>query len=387
MHIINKIKLQFAFFLTIVSFVTYGQSNLFKVVLDAGHGDHDPGARYYGHIEKNIALAITLKVGKILEGDSSIKVIYTRKTDVFVTLKDRANIANKATADLFVSIHCNANRNPAAAGTEIYVMGMTRANMNFEVSKTENSVIFLEDDYKQTYKGFDPNNPETMIGLKIIQENNLTNSISLASKIQDNFLKENIESRGVMQEPLWVLDASVMPGVLVETGFVSNLTEGDILETEEGQNSRARSIANAIINYKNEYFGSDNTDNVIERPSQIIIEKPAKDTSSPAKPKPNLEVPSLKKAVIIQDSTEIIFKVQLPASTKKLELTPSNFNGLKDISSTFNNNIYRYMYGETSNFDEAKKMQLDAQNIGFSGAFIVAIKEGKSSNVNDVVKQ
>lgn len=358
MHIFNKIKVSFSFFLTIVSFAAYSQTNIFKVTLDAGHGDHDPGARYYGHIEKNIALAITLKVGKILEGDSSIKVIYTRKTDVFVTLKDRANIANKATADLFVSIHCNANRNPAATGTEIYVMGMTRANMNFEVSKTENSVIFLEDDYKQTYKGFDPNNPETMIGLKIIQENNLTNSISLASKIQDNFLKENIESRGVMQEPLWVLDASVMPGVLVETGFVSNLTEGDILETEEGQNSRARSIANAIINYKNEYFGSDNTDNVTERPSQRIIEKPAKDTSSPAKPKPNLKVPSLKKAVIVQDSTEIIFKVQLSASTKKLELTPSNFNGLKDISSTFNNNIYRYMYGEMSNFDEEKKCNL-----------------------------
>jgi len=253
-------------------------------VLDAGHGDQDPGARYYGHIEKNIALAITLKAGKILEEDPSIKVIYTRKTDVFVTLKDRANIANKATADLFVSIHCNANRNSAAAGTEIYIMGMTRANMNFEVSKTENSVIFLEDNYKQTYKGFDPNNPETMIGLKIIQENNLTNSISLASKIQDNFLKENIESRGVKQEPLWVLDASVMPGVLVETGFISNVIEANILETEEGQNSRARSIANAIINYKNEYLGNDNADYVTDRSSQIIIEKPAKDISSPAKP-------------------------------------------------------------------------------------------------------
>lgn len=382
----NKNKVLFTFFLTIVSFVTYSQSGVFKVILDAGHGGHDPGTRHYGHIEKNIALAITLKVGKILEEDSSMKVIYTRKTDVFVTLKDRANIANKANADLFICIHCNSNNNTAATGTEIYVMGMSRANMNFEVSKTENSVIFLEDNYKQTYKGFDPNNPETLIGLKLIQENNLTSSISLASKIQDNFQNNNIESRGVKQEPLWVLDASVMPGVLIETGFVSNPIEGNVLESEKGQNDRAKAIAEAIVSYKNEYFGNGNSDNNAEKPSQKIIEKVIKDTSSSLKLK-LIEEPAIKKAVINQDAKGIIFKVQLSASSRKLELTPNNFNGLKNISMLVENKFYKYMYGETSNLDEAKKMQLKARNTGFSDAFVVVIKEGKSSNVNDVVKQ
>ncbi|WP_367277998.1 N-acetylmuramoyl-L-alanine amidase [Flavobacterium sp.] len=381
----NKNKVLFTFFLTIVSFVSYSQSGLFKVILDAGHGGHDPGTRHYGHIEKNIALAITLKVGEILEKDSSIKVIYTRKTDVFVTLKDRANIANKANADLFICIHCNSNNNAAITGTEIYVMGMSRANMNFEVSKTENSVIFLEDNYKQTYKGFDPNNPETLLGLKLIQENNLTSSISLASKIQDNFQNNNIESRGVKQEPLWVLDASVMPGVLIETGFVSNPSEANILESEKGQNDRAKAIAEAIVNYKNEYFGSGNSNDNIEKPSQKIIEKVTKDTSS-LKLK-LIEEPAIKKDAINQDAEGIIYKVQLLATSRKLKLTPNNFNGLKNISMLAENKFYKYMYGETSNLDESKKMLIEAKKAGYSGAFVVAIKEGKSSYVNGVVKQ
>jgi N-acetylmuramoyl-L-alanine amidase len=368
------------------SLVSFGQSNLFKVTLDAGHGDHDFGAVYSGHIEKNIALAITLKVGKILEDDSSIKVIYTRKTDVFVTLKDRANIANKANADLFVSIHCNANRKTAASGTETYVMGMTRANMNFEVSKTENSVIFLEDNYKQSYKGFDPNSPETLIGLKIIQENNLTNSISLASKIQDNFINHNAESRGVKQEPLWVLDASVMPGVLVETGFVSNPDEGNVLDSEEGQNDRAKAIANAIISYKNEYFGYENTDSNNEKPSKKIIETPTKDTTTKIKPKVVVDTPEIKMPIAKQNLSGILFKVQLSASTKKLELTPKNFKGLNNISSINTGNLYKYMYGETSNYDEAKKLLQEAKSKGYATAYLIASKEGKNITIQEALK-
>jgi N-acetylmuramoyl-L-alanine amidase len=386
MYIINKIKLQFAFFLTLVSFLTFGQSNTFKVVLDAGHGAQDSGAHYNGHIEKNIALSITLKVGKILEEIPSFKVIYTRKTDVFVTLKDRANIANKANADLFICIHCNANRNSNVSGSETYVMGMTRANMNFEVAKTENSVIFLEDNYKQSYKGFDPNVPETMLGLKIVQENNLESSIGLATKVQENFINNGIESRGVKQEPLWVLDASVMPGVLIETGFVSNPDEGNVLESEDGQNDRARAIANAIINYKNEYFGNEGNESDAERPSQKIIEKPVKDTSSPAKSKPNLEVATPKKTTNNQDTTGIIFKVQLSASSKKLELTPSNFKGLKDISIESGTNLYKYMYGETADYNDAKKLLQEAKSKGYDSAYLIAFKNGEKISVQDAIK-
>ncbi len=380
-----KNKVLFTFFLSIVSFVAFGQANVFKVILDAGHGGHDSGTKHYGHIEKNIALAITLKVGKILEQNPAIKVIYTRKTDVFVTLKDRANIANKAKADLFVCIHCNSNNNTAAAGTEIYVMGMTRANMNFEVSKAENSVIFLEDNYKQTYKGFDPNNPETLIGLKLIQENNLTNSINFASKIQDNFLNYNIKSRGVKQEPLWVLDASVMAGVLIETGFVSNPFEANVLESEEGQNDRAKAIAEAIVSYKNEYFGNGNSDNDSEKPFRKITEKSMKDTSASLKSKLSIEDPAIKKAENRMVTGDITFKVQLSTSLKKIELTSRNFKGLKGISMVSENKFYKYMYGGTSNYDEAKKQLEEVKLKGYDSAYLIAFKKGEKISVEDAL--
>jgi len=373
-----KNKVLFAFLLTIVSFTSFSQSSVFKVVLDAGHGGHDAGAHYYGHVEKNIALAITLKVGKILEQNPLIKVIYTRKNDVFVTLKDRANIANKEKANLFVCIHCNANRNPGASGTETYVMGMSRTNMNFEVSKAENSVIFLEDNYKQTYKGFDPNNVATLIGLKLMQENNLANSISFASKIQDNFINEKLDSRGVKQEPLWVLDASVMPGVLIETGFVSNPNEGNDLDSEEGQNARARAIADAIVSYKNEYFGVGNVDS--------NNEKISRENTSQIKSKLVLDDSVLKKKVSSKVSESVLYKVQLSASAKKVQLLPQNFKGLKNISMDSDRNIYKYMYGGTSSYDEAKNDLGLAKSKGYSSAYLIAFKNGEKISVQDALK-
>lgn len=250
----KKIKIAFAFLIMLV-INTYGQSDNFKVTLDAGHGGKDHGAPYFGNKEKDLTLAVTLKVGKILEQNPNITLIYTRKTDEFIELRERAKIANRANSNLFVSIHCNANRNGTGNGSETYVMGMSRANMNLEVSKAENSVIFLEDNYQKTYKGFDPNKPETLIGLQIVQESNLTNSIALANKIQNNFSNSvAIKSRGIKQEPLWVLDATTMPGVLIEIGFISNKIDVSILESENGQNDIATAIANAIISYKNENF-------------------------------------------------------------------------------------------------------------------------------------
>lgn len=250
----KKIKIAFAF-LILLAANTYGQSSNFKVTLDAGHGGKDDGAKYFGNKEKDLNLAVTLKVGKILEQNPSLTLIYTRKTDEFIELRERAKIANRASSNLFISIHCNANKNGTGNGSETYVMGMSRANMNLEVSKAENSVIFLEDNYKTTYKGFDPNNPESLIGLQLVQESNLTSSIDLANKIQNNFSNSlSIRSRGIKQEPLWVLDATTMPGVLIEIGFISNKSDVSILESEDGQNEIAKAIANAIISYKNENF-------------------------------------------------------------------------------------------------------------------------------------
>ena len=384
MYISNKFKLQLAFLLTILSSVSYGQSNLFKVTLDAGHGDHDFGAVYSGRVEKNINLAIVLKVGRLLEQNPKIDVIYTRKTDIFIDLIERANIANRAHANIFVSIHCNANRDPAGYGTETYVMGMSKVASNLEAAKKENSVITLEKDYKEKYEGFDPNSPETMIGMTLMQEEYLENSISLASKVEDGFadLGKKIRHGGVKQAPFMVLHKAYMPRVLIETGFLSNPDEGNALNSEEGQNEIARAIANAIITYKNDYFG--NGDNDVQRPSQKVIETPLKDTSAPNKPKPNLEVPA-KKATNNQDNLGVIYKVQLSASIKKVALTPSNFNGLKDISMVAENKYFKYMYGQTSNYNEAKKRLEEAKSRGYDSAYLIAFKNGVKISVQEAL--
>ena len=388
MHIFNKIKVSFSFFLTIISFAAYSQSNIFKVTLDAGHGAKDFGAVYNGHVEKNIALAVVLKVGRLLEQNKSIDVIYTRKTDVFIDLVERANIANRADANIFVSIHCNANRNTLADGTETYVMGMTKVASNLEAAKKENSVITLEKDYKQKYEGFDPNSPETMIGMTLMQEEYLDNSISLASKIEEEFsaLGKKVRGGGVKQAPYMVLHKAYMPRVLIEMGFISNPVEGNILESEEGQNEIARSIADAIVGYKKEYFGNGSNESYDVKPSQKNIDRQIKDTAIPIKSKLILETPVLKNTEINQDLAGTIFKVQLSASSKKVELAPKNFRGLKNISMLFENNVYKYMYGETSDYNEVKKQLQEAKAKGYDSAFLIAFKNGKKMSIQEALK-
>jgi len=376
MNVFNKTKLLFISFLTITSFCAYSQSNVFKVTLDAGHGDHDFGAVYSGRIEKNIALAIVLKVGKILEASPNVQVIYTRKTDVFIDLVERANIANRANSNIFVSIHCNANKNTAADGTETYVMGLTKLASNLEAAKKENSVITLEKDYKRKYEGFDPNSPESMTAMMLMQEEYLDNSISLASKIEDNFEKlgKKLRHGGVKQAPFMVLHKAYMPRVLVETGFVSNPTEGDILNSEAGQNDIAEAIAQAILSYKREYFGTG--------APEINEVKPAKDTSVPAKPKTVEAAPK-----VVKDSPKgTLFKVQLIASIKKTPLEPKNFKGLKNITMIYENNIYKYFYQETSDYEMAKKYLQEAKSKGYGASFLVATRNGEKINIQDAIK-
>jgi N-acetylmuramoyl-L-alanine amidase len=384
----NTIKVLLTFFLTIVSFASYSQSSFFKVAIDAGHGAHDFGATYNGHVEKNINLAIALKVGRILEQNSKIDVIYTRKTDVFIDLIERANIANRADANIFVSIHCNANKNTAADGTETYVMGMSKVASNLEAAKKENSVITLEKDYKQKYEGFDPNSPETMIGMTLMQEEYLDNSISLASKIEEGFasLGKKIRHGGVKQAPFMVLHKAYMPRILIETGFISNQVEGNDLDSQEGQNAIANAIADAIISYKNEYFGNGNSNNTIEKSSQKIIEKITKDTSLPAKPKFVLDVPVEKKSDVDQQSKGVVFKVQLSASVKKVELIPTNFKGLDNVEVVSESRFFKYRFGTTSDYNEAKKLLAQAKSKGFSSAYLIAFSDGKQISIQEAIK-
>ncbi|MFZ4679808.1 MAG: N-acetylmuramoyl-L-alanine amidase family protein [Flavobacterium sp.] len=387
-HKYSKVLLILSFFFSFIS-QSFGQSK-FKVTLDAGHGDHDYGAVYHGHIEKNIALAVVLKVGKLLEKNSSIDVIYTRKGDQFIDLVERANIANRADADIFVSIHCNANTNNAADGCETYVMGMSKNASNLEAAKRENSVVTLEKDYKQKYEGFDPKSPESFAGMIMAQELYLDQSIALAGKVQGKFIEIGKKSRGVKQAPYMVLHKAYMPRVLIEMGFISNQAEGAKLDSEEGQEEIAESIANAIISYKKEYFGTSDNDNTIKPSQQIekvkaidsVIIKPTVKSPDVKKPEPKVEP----KPEVVSSSLAL-FKVQLSASGKKLELVPSNFNGLSNISVSSEGNLYKYMYGETTNYNEAKRLLSEAKSKGYSSAFLIAFKNGKKVSVQDALKQ
>lgn len=385
MGISNSLKASFLLLFIAFSFSAHSQATKFKVTLDAGHGGKDFGAAYNGHVEKNIALSVVLKVGKILENTSGIEVVYTRKTDVFIELVERANISNRADSHIFVSIHCNANKNSAAEGTETYVMGMTKNASNLEAAKRENDVITMEKDYKQKYEGFDPHNPETMIGVELMQEEFLDNSISLASKIQDVFVQNlKKKSRGVKQAPYMVLHKAYMPRVLIEMGFISNPKDGSFLDSDDGQDEMARAIANAIISYKKEYFGN-GASQPDERPSERIADTPS--TPEPVTPRTTAPAVVIPESTPAASNSDVLFKVQISASGNKLELAPKNFKGLSGVSiATEGGSLYKYFYGETSEYEVAKQKLSEARAKGFSSAYIVAFRNGKRIKLDEALK-
>jgi N-acetylmuramoyl-L-alanine amidase len=232
-------------------------SNPYKiktVVIDAGHGGHDAGCLGIHSKEKEVTLAIALKLGKYLEDNyPNIKVVYTRKTDEFIDLIERANIANRAKADLFISLHCNASANKSAYGSETYAMGLHVSEANLNVAKRENSVILLEDNYEKNYDGFDPKSTEAYIIFSLYQNVNIDKSLFLASKIQDQFTnKLKRYNRGVKQAGFIVLYKTNMPSVLIEGGFLTNKDEEEFLSSEEGQDNIAKSIYLAFKSYKEE---------------------------------------------------------------------------------------------------------------------------------------
>lgn len=326
----------------------------FKVVLDAGHGGKDYGAIKNGLNEKDIALDVVLKIGKILEKYEDIELLYSRKKDVFVELRERAEKANKAKANLFVSVHCNSNNSSKPFGALSLVMGMSRKSTNLEIAKTENAVIFLETNYKKKYKGFDPNKPETLIGLKILQEEYLNSSIDFASTVQFKFEKKlNRKNKGVHQQPLWVLDATCMPGVLIELGFLSNKKEANYLGSNQGKNEMANAIASAILQFKENYFSSSDTtnfkDQILLKDNKISQNKSLEDANK-----------------------KTVYKVLIASSKKKISTASYNFKGLKNISRTYEKGFYKYYFGNENTSAECEKLLVKAKNTGFTSALVVA---------------
>lgn len=237
------------------SFNVHEDKNIFDViVIDAGHGGHDPGCNGGSSKEKEVTLSIALKLGKLIEDSlKDVKVIYTRKSDKFIELSERSNIANKNSADLFISIHCNANDNKEANGTETYLMGLHKMEGNLEVSKRENNVILLEKDYKtnKSYEGYDPNSPAAHIIFSLMQNAYRAQSIKFASLVESEFkTKSKLKSRGVKEAGFLVLWRTAMPGVLIETGFLSSEQDRKILAKDSGQVVMANAIFEAVKKYK-----------------------------------------------------------------------------------------------------------------------------------------
>ena len=361
------IKIALFFVATVLSFHSnlYAQNDKpFTVVIDAGHGGKDPGNRGNKYYEKKIVLNVALKTGAILEKEKGVKVVYTRKSDKYITLNGRANIANKAKADLFVSIHCDAhNSNAYGAGT--FVLGLHRNQDNFRISQKENAVIFLEDNYEQEYDGFDPNNPESVISLVLMQEDYLNQSIEAANYIQQSFVKNlKRKNRTVKQAGFLVLRNTYMPSVLVETGFLTNSREGAYLNSKRGQTEISRAIAKAIMKYKSSLDGTLFTGLVMDT-------LPVETTSS---------------ATTTSSAAATTFRIQIAASTKKMALKPYNFKGLSDISRIKTGSLYRYYYGSFSSYKLAKRAVSKLAKKGYGGAYIKAFEGNKELSITHEMK-
>lgn len=351
-----------------------GKYSLKTVVIDAGHGGHDVGC-VGGHAhEKDIALAIALKLGKLIEDNfDDVKVIYTRKTDVFIGLGERAEIANKNKADLFISIHCNAAENKSAYGTETFVMGVEKTDDNLNVAKRENSSVLLEKDYEIKYDGFDPKSPESHIIFSLYQNTFLNHSLSFASKVEYQFKKSGRLSRGVKQAPFMVLFRTTMPSVLIESGFLSNNNEQKLLTSTRGQEDVAKGIFHAFSEYKQEMEMSASA----KGQSTVLASK-----DGMIQPKGEAAKPKDTKTAVVSDT---YFTVQFTTSSKPLSLSSGKIKNIADVHvEEVNKSLYRYLRGKYTDIDEAKKAQAELKDLGYKDAFITGYASGKRSSVQKV---
>lgn len=352
------------------------QEKTFTVVIDAGHGGRDPGAKGATVNEKVINLAVALKLGNLIsDKHDDVKVIYTRKTDKFIELDERANIANRNKADLFISIHANAvKRGSHVMGTETFTLGLARNDENLEVAKRENSVILLEDDYLQKYEGFDPNSTESYIIFEFMQNKHMEQSIQLASEIQKSFTTAKRVDRGVKQAGLLVLRKTSMPSVLVELGFITNKDEEKFMKSADGQNKLAKSLYDAFAKYKKEY---DKRKGLITSSASTQKQQNEKTESEKTnKPQTPTIVHTKENAKTNNKKDQIIYKVQIATSSKKLPGNSNVFKGYKNVDYYIEKGLYKYTYGETTDMQSITDIQRKIRK-DFKDAFIVAFKNGE----------
>lgn len=380
------INLLMALFLTLP--VLQAREKTFTVVIDAGHGGKDPGARGSVANEKDINLAVALKLGdRISANHDDVKVVYTRKTDRFIELDERANIANRNKADLFISIHTNSvKKGSTARGTETYTLGLARTDENLAVAMRENSAILLEDNYQQKYEGFDPNSSESYIIFEFMQNKHMEQSISFASEIQKCFVSAKRADRGVRQAGFLVLRKTSMPSVLVELGYISNRDEERFMKSSDGQNKLANALYDAFDRYKKGYdrkqggiSGSVRSATLLADEAvppgseQDILNRRKSATSSSSKRTSANTVTTTGKSVA---TGKVIYKVQILTSDKKLSPGAKVFKGYKNVDFFVEKGIYKYTYGETTDFDSIRKLRRRVAK-DFKDAFIVAFKDGK----------
>ena len=381
----------------------------FVVVIDAGHGGHDPGAIGKISKEKNINLNVALKVGNLIKRNcDDVKVIYTRSKDVFIPLDRRAEIANNAKADLFISIHTNAlANNRTAKGASTWTLGLAKSDANLEVAKRENSVILYESDYKTRYAGFNPNSAESYIIFEFMQDKYMEQSVHLASLMQKQFRQTcRRADRGVHQAGFLVLKASAMPSILIELGFISTPEEERYLNSEEGAGTMAKGIYRAFLNYKREHElrltgisktivpteqEEDNAPAIAQKDTESVNTAPQQEKLlAEAKTKPAATAKTAPKRPIVVESatndSEITFKIQILTSSKPLAKNDKRLKGLKEVDYYKEGGIYKYTYGASSDYSKVlrTKRTITAQ---FKDAFIIAFRNGEKMNVNEAIAE
>lgn len=354
--------------LTLFSFNVFSNginnNKLKTIVIDPGHGGKDPGTlgtKRYSKYEKDIALSVSLKLGNYISNSfPDIKVVYTRKEDVFLELNERTRIANKSNADIFISVHCDGFTNSKAYGASVFVMGMSKLKANLDVAMRENAAMYLEDNYKQKYDGFDPKSAESYIVFSLMQNTYLDQSLQLAEYVEEQFAyKANRKSRGVKQAPFYVISRTNMPSILVECGFLTNPKEEDYLQTDEGQNQIAMSIFEAVKNYKLSIESSFSLNNIID--SNDINNKNEN----------NLQL------------NKVIYKVQIATNLTSI-FNDKKFAGIK-VEEKLVNGIYKYYVGSNTDKSIIDEIKTDLKNNGFKDAFVVAFYNGKRISTKDAL--